>query len=333
MVARGLGIAVAAALASAGLAGPAAATSIGAQRTGTSAGTFLKIGVGARFAAMGQAAVAQTGDPTGLFQNPAGLADLERRAFVAERVEWLADVSLTAAGLAGEAPWGGVVGLSVLSLASELEETTTLAPDGTGRIFSHRDLALGASYARHLTDRFTFGLTGRYVYEALGTEIGGPSLSTWVVDMGTAFDTGFRGVVLAVAIQSFGPDFTPGGSYRDPRPGRGSELEFSGFAPPTTFRLGTSYRAWSAPGANLLIGGEFVRPADNDETLRLGAELGLYRRLDLRAGYDGGNDALPWSAGVGVHLGGTGVATHIDYAFSGSEFFDRVDRVSLRLDF
>jgi hypothetical protein len=76
-----------------------------------------------------------------------------------------------------------------------------------------------------------------------------------------------------------------------------------------------------------------VRPADNDETLRLGAELGLYRRLDLRAGYDGGNDALPWSAGAGVHLGGASVATHIDYAFSGSEFFERVDRVSLRLDF
>jgi len=313
--------------------GPAAAGDIGAQRVGTSSGTFLKIGIGARPVAMGRAANSLLGDPTSLFHNPAGLAYLERPSFVVERVSWLAGVDLTAAGIAATIPWGGVAGLSALSLSSDMEETTELEPDGTGRNFSHRDLAFGLTYGRHLTDRFTFGVTGRYVYEALGTEIGGPSTSTWLIDLGTTFDTGFHGVVLAMAISSFGPDLDPGGSYEDPRPGEGNEVEFAGFAPPTTFALASSYQAFVLPEASLFVSGEFVRPADNDETLRVGGELELYDTLALRGGYDGASDALPWSGGIGVRFGGERLATHIDYAFSSSEYFDRVDRVTLRFAF
>jgi hypothetical protein len=314
-------------------AGPAASGEIGAQRVGTSSGTFLKIGVGARPVSMGRAASPILGDPTSLFHNPAGLAYVERPTFVVERVSWLADVDMTAAGIAAAIPWGGVAGLSALSLSSDMKETTELEPDGTGRSFSHRDLAFGLTYGRHLTDRFSFGVTGRYIYEALGTEIGGPSTSTWVVDMGTTFDTGFRGVVLAMSITSFGPDFQPGGSYVDPRPGQGSELEFAGFSPPTTFALASSYQAFTLPEAALYVTGEFVRPADNDETLRFGGELELYDVLEFRGGYDGASDALPWSGGLGVRFGGQRLATHIDYAFSISEHFNRVDRVTLRFEF
>jgi hypothetical protein len=312
---------------------PAASGEIGAQRVGTSSGTFLKIGIGARPVAMGRAASPILGDPTSLFNNPAGLAYLERPTFIVERVSWLADVDMTAAGIAAAIPWGGVAGLSALSLGSDMEETTELEPDGTGRSFSHRDLAFGLSYGRHLTDRFSFGVTGRYVYEALGTEIGGPSTSTWLIDMGTTFDTGFHGVVLAMSITSFGPDLNPGGSYSDPRPGRGNEVEFAGFAPPTTFALASSYQAFTLPEAALYVSGEFVRPADNDETVRVGGELELYDTLALRGGYDGASDALPWSGGIGVRFGGERLATHIDYAFSSSEYFDRVDRVTLRFAF
>jgi hypothetical protein len=154
-----------------------------------------------------------------------------------------------------------------------------------------------------------------------------------VVDLGTTYHTGFRGIVLAMSVEAFGPDFEPGGSYIDPRPGGGAEVEFSSYAPPTTFTLGTSYRIWRDPQRELRLAGEFVRPADNDETGRFGAELTLYDRLDLRGGWDGGSDALPWSGGVGVHLGGDKVKTHIDYAFSSSDYFDRVDRVAVRLEF
>ena len=129
-------------------------------------------------------------------------------------------------------------------------------------------------------------------------------------------------------------DLTAGGGFVDSRPSEGLAVEYSGFAPPTTFRLGTSYLAWQAPYGNVNVVSEFVRPADNDETARFGAELELSEgRLMLRGGYDGASDALPWSGGLGLALSSERVVTRFDYAFSQSEFFDRVDRFSIRVDF
>ncbi len=50
---------------------------LGAQRVGTSAAQFLKIGAGARAEALGQAYVAISNDASALFWNPAGLVQFE----------------------------------------------------------------------------------------------------------------------------------------------------------------------------------------------------------------------------------------------------------------
>jgi hypothetical protein len=294
----------------------------------------LKIGIGARAAAMGQSIIALPGDPITIFHNPAGLADVKQRSVLFERVSWLTGVDLNALAMAAPVPWGGVAGISLIALGVEMAETTELNPLGTGQMFTHRDVAIGFSWGRHLTDRFSFGLTGRYIYEALGTEIGGPSGSTWGVDVGTTYDTGYRNVVLAVSIQHFGPDLEPGGGFVDHRPGYGTAVEYSAFNPPTVFRLGSAYRAWKGARAGLLVTGEFVRPADNDETGRLGAELSMAEdHVFVRAGWNGAADALSWSGGLGVAWWNDRLDARIDYAFSQSEFFDRVDRLSLKLAF
>jgi hypothetical protein len=53
-----------------------AQSSLGGQRAGTSSGTFLRIGVGARAVAMGETFVAVANDPSAIYWNPAGLASL-----------------------------------------------------------------------------------------------------------------------------------------------------------------------------------------------------------------------------------------------------------------
>lgn len=312
----------------------AGAQALGSQRVGTSAATFLKIGIGARAAGLGQSSVALADDPSGVFHNPATLSGIQRRSVSFEQVSWLADINVSAVGVTSPVPIGGVAGLSLMSLAVDMDETTELRPNGTGRSFSHRDLALGLSYARYLTDRFSFGVTGRFVYEALGTEIGGPSAATWVMDIGTNFHTGFRGVVLAMAIENFGPDLTPGGGFVDARDGEGLAVEYSGFAPPTTFRLGTKYEVGRFGQADVSLSSEFVRPSDNDETLRFGGEASFQDgRFMLRGGYDGASDALPWSGGASVGLATKRLRSSVHYAFSQSEFFDRVDRLAIQIEF
>ena len=64
--------------ANAGAVRPVGAASVGTERIGTSAGNFLKIGVGARAVGMGEAFVAVANDPSTIYWNPAGVASTGR---------------------------------------------------------------------------------------------------------------------------------------------------------------------------------------------------------------------------------------------------------------
>jgi len=65
---------------------------LGGQRSGTSSGTFLKIGVGARAVGMGEAFVAVANDPTTIYWNPAGLGSLLRNEVEISHVSWPAQI-------------------------------------------------------------------------------------------------------------------------------------------------------------------------------------------------------------------------------------------------
>ncbi len=80
---------------------PAAAqTSLGEQRVGTASGTFLKIGVDARGAALGGSYVALVDGALAPFYNPAGLAMMATREFSFGFVRWPADIDIFAASFA-----------------------------------------------------------------------------------------------------------------------------------------------------------------------------------------------------------------------------------------
>ena len=62
---------------------------LGGQRVGTSAAQFLKIGIGPRAEAMGQAYVAIANDAEALFYNPAGISQFEKmRSFLQTPNGW-----------------------------------------------------------------------------------------------------------------------------------------------------------------------------------------------------------------------------------------------------
>jgi len=63
-----------------------------ASGPGTTGANFLKIGVGARAAGMGEAFTAFADDPTALYWNPAGLFLLKKMEFSASYHSWFADV-------------------------------------------------------------------------------------------------------------------------------------------------------------------------------------------------------------------------------------------------
>ena len=88
-----------------------------------------------------------------------------------------------------------------------MDVTTVEHPEGTGETFSCTDMVAGLTFSRMLTDRFSAGLTVKYVREQWDDVSAGGI----AVDMGTLYDTGFKTLRIGMAIQHFGGELTPDG--------------------------------------------------------------------------------------------------------------------------
>lgn len=312
---------------------------LGGQRVGTSSGDFLKIGAGAKAVGMGEAFVAIADDPSALYWNPAGIASADANAVMFSHTSWLTDVNVEYLAAVVPVPKlaSGVAGIQVSGLSTDLVETTELAPDGTGRSFSYSDLLIGVGYARHFTDKFAIGGNLKYLREDLGSEVGGGVTNAWLADLGTMYHIGFRDMTFAVTITNFGPELQPSEGYVRTVDSGGSavsqETEFLGFDPPTTFKLGFASTIFESEEFRGLGALEMNRPGDNAETVKLGGEILFRDMLAVRAGYDSNADELRFSAGAGVIITGDEIDAIVDYAFTDSESFGRVDRFALSVEF
>ena len=116
-------------------------------------------------------------------------------------------------------------------------ETTEYFPDGTGRFFTYQDRFLGATYGAKMTDRFSFGMTFKYVTENLA----GYKMSSVLMDLGTFYWTGFGTLRFCASLSNFGKQIAPEGNYMRSilDQGSGEEItqkaDFEKFSPPTQF--------------------------------------------------------------------------------------------------
>ncbi len=320
-------------------AGASAQSSLGGQRVGTSSGNFLRIGMGAKAVAMGEAFVAVADDPSALYWNPAGMAGFQSREVLFSHTSWLTDVNVEYLAFVAPVPRlaDGVAGFQVAALWTELQETTELQPDGTGRDFMYSDLLIGVGYARYFTDKFACGVNVKVLREDLASDVGGGLVTAWLADVGTMYHLGFRNMNFSVVITNFGPDLDPDGGYeRITRSGglpQAQDSDFIGFAPPTAFKIGISSTVYETEELRGIGSLEMNRPGDNAETLKLGGEL-LYRNMAaVRLGYDTNADDMHLSGGLGLRIRAGERAGQVDYAFTHSESFGRIDRLSLSVAF
>lgn len=308
-----------------------AQTSLGGQRVGTSAATFLKIGVGARPVAMGEAFVAVANDPSTIYWNPAGLAGLLRKEVTFSHTEWPADIQYDymAAVLPVE-KLGGSLGIQFGALRTDLTETDELHPYGTGRSFTYTDFVGGISYARRFTDKLLIGFTGKYVHENLGLEVGGSTVNNILVDVGSIYYVGFGSLRVGVALSNFGPDFKPGGAFFS---SNGGVRDYDSFNPPTQFRYGLAWEPYEAHDVRFTTSFEVSQPADNQQEIKAGLETTLRHALSLRGGYNFNADEIHWSAGAGVVGDVNTLRGTVDYAYSDGGLLGPIHRVSLGVRF
>jgi len=301
---------------------------LGSQRSGTSSLQFLKIGIGGRATGMGESFVAVSNDMSALYWNPAGLLQFKEYGVHFTHSEWLVDLKHEFAG--GIYRFGGnnVIGISVIALhTAAMKKTTEFQPLGTGEYFKFGDLGIGLTFARKLTEQFSFGITVRYVEETLA-EL---KMRGVMFDLGTYYWTGLSNTRFAVTISNFGPQVKPSGSVE--LVGGRTLNSFQQFPPPTIFRIGFAYDPIDNTKNKLTTSIQLNHPNDNAENLNIGAEYSYKDFLFLRGGYKFNVDSENYSAGVGFKVPISITKTSLDYSVANFKDLGLTHRISLSLLF
>lgn len=255
----------------------------GGQRAGLSTLSFLKNDVNPRSMAMGGASVALSGDGFSSLTNPAGLMELKGLNFSASNM--FLGAGLKQAFLAGNyvTKRNSVFALSVNNLFSgPMEVRTEFQPNGTGEYFYANNLAVGATYAKKLSDMFSMGITLKYINERLADY----KNHTAAADLGFLYKTDFKDLKFAVAVQNFGGnsslkgDFLPVTFNRDK-----NNIPLGEYTVPTIFKMGLSIVPYKKDNHAILASVELDHPNDNAENYRIGAEYQFKELLTVRAGY------------------------------------------------
>ncbi|MCD6132662.1 MAG: PorV/PorQ family protein [Candidatus Hydrothermae bacterium] len=303
------------------------------SKVGTSGAAFLKINTSARIQGLAGAFSAIANDVTGMTMNPAGLGNLTRPQVSINYTKWIADINYGYIAVGFPVKFGAFgIQAGMLSIG-DMEETTLEEPEGTGFTFSASSMVFGMTYARAMTDKLTFGITGKFIRESIKRE----SATGLAVDLGSYYRTGFKSLRIAMAINNFGTSMRFKGPDLDypvipsdwqdewnyaggPLP---LSLKSSSYSLPLMFRLGIAYD-FIDNGKNLLTGDfDLLHPNDGQEKFALGFEYTFDRIFSLRVGYKLDPDKY-WdqeskieglSAGTGLKLRLPNALLNIDYAF------------------
>lgn len=307
---------------------------LGGQRSGISSFQFLKIGADARGSAMGDAYVAVVNDVGAIYWNPAGLTNSTTDQAIFSHTEWLVDLKHDFAAASYHFDESNIVGLSFISLTTDpMKITTEFQPTGTGNYFTYSDIGVGLTYARKMTDQFSFGATVRYVRETIA-DLHADAI---LVDLGTFYYMGLGTSRFSVVVSNFGNNVKPSGTAVT---GNGKTYSsFQDFSPPTLFKLGYAFEPYEDEQHRITASVQLNHPNDNAENIRLGGEYEFEKMFSLRAGVKrtigesflgkaiSTAEDLSFGAGVRIPLGIT--TANVDYAFSNFNELGSVHRISI----
>lgn len=307
---------------------------------GTSGANFLQIPVGAKASGMAGAVVGNIQDASSVFWNPAGLVKVASVQAHFSYMNWFDLFDFNAAAIAYNVEDYGVFALSMISFGTEgIEVTTEEKPNGTGRFYDAQDLALGLSFARYLTDRFSFGVTVKYVSQKIWNE----SANGFAFDLGTQYQLDFQNLTIAMSMSNFGSDLRFDGPDLNVTHLRNQNYPISRLTParlqtsdyplPLNFQVGIGFDIYQGEFVKIRGGIDAVHPNDNNERLNFGTEISFFDRLYLRGGYKYNYSDENFTFGAGASVPFSSTIIKFDYAYSVYDILPSVHRVSLDIKF
>lgn len=290
------------------------------KKTATSGFSFLEIPVTARSASMGESSVALSDNNSeSLFTNPGalGFSSLNHSTSVSFAT-WLADIKQYATSYSYGSDIGvfgvGLIMLDYGSMPKTVVASGQKVYEVTGT-FDATALSFGLSYAKKLTDNFSFGLTLKYVEERIEVY----KATNLMFDGGFLYYTGFGTLRIAGAIQNFGVN---------------AKFINDEFKMPSILRLGLAGEIVGSHESNYQVTliAEALHPNDNTEKLNLGCEVSWIKTIYLRGGYKFFYDEESFSFGFGVKNSSI-LPFSFDYSFSDYGRLGNISRVSLQFSF
>jgi hypothetical protein len=278
---------------------------VGASSAGTTSANFLKIGVGPRAIAMGEAHVGVADDVYATYWNPAGLATLPTREAAFTHTTYIQNISEQYLAYAHPTTRWGTLGASI----TYLKVGAFPGYDATGQPIqdvSAADTAFGLSYGRALYEderygtQLSVGGTGKWIRERLDTV----SAQAFAGDFGVLFAPGIK---FGEALNGWKAGMT----LRNL--GTSMKFDHDAFALPRSLNAGLSYTGhWREESITLALDGR--QPNDGRRSYGAGVEISTFKILLLRGGYTSDGDV-----GNGFRVGGAlrFKTVQVDYAYAG----------------
>ena len=299
---------------------------LGGQRAGISTAQFLKIGVGGRASAMGEAFIAVSNDASALYWNPAGISQFNNDQLIISHNVWVVDINHDFLGIVYHLDDDNSFGASLTAVTmDDMPVTTEFAPFGTGEYFGYTDIAVSITYSRKMTKQFSFGGSVKYIEETLDKL----KMRGVMIDLGTYYRTGLGSTRFAVTVSNFGNELAPDGQVT--LVGNREVNEWQSFAPPTVFRIGFAMEPYQSEEHRITASIQLNHPNDNSENVSLGAEYSWREMFFVRGGYRFNVDGQNYSFGVGVQAPISIAEFTFDYAYSNLELLGSAHRFSIIL--
>lgn len=326
------------------------------SRVGTSVGTFLTLGTGAKASALGHANSINTSGAEALFWNPAGISILNEAgttnsAFISVNKHFV-DVNSYSTGAVFSIGDSGNknFGLSVNYLDyGRMDVTTVELQEGTGATFGAHDLSIGLTYAQNLTEFFHFGGTAKFIQQ----KIYDMQAKTFAIDLGFILKTNFlNGLVIGASISNFGGKMQMDGinsqfflDLEDESEGNNesvpSRIYMDKWDLPLSFKAGLSLPVIKQENLEWLLLSEVQQTSDNDLNVDSGTQLSYLTKtiqFHTRAGYKdlllGDQIDSHFTYGAGFTLKtSNGVAIGVDFAQVPFNYLGQTTIVDLKLYF
>ncbi len=311
------------------------------SRVGTAGWQFLKLPTNAKTASMGGVVSAISyGNANAVFTNPASLVDVKNYDFATSRMNWIADIGYQSFSLVKNMSEYGSFGLSFVYLDYGSMERTENLPsyDALGKnigtipvldnlgTFSAADMAMGFSYSRQITNKLQVGGTIKYLQQRLDDA----TTTTWSLDIGTLYYTGFHSLRISFVGKNFGPD-AQFGTYNERIQVQPIKIKL-----PMILVFGAAYDILGGNDDHphhVVAAIEYVNPNDGREKFNMGAEYSFMKILSLRAGYRVNYDEEGLTLGAGVNYEVIELNIRIDYAYISVGIFKQVHMFTIGMSF